>query len=299
MLAFSTITHAGIMLTGIALLDPKSLAGVANLVLSHGLVKGSLFLVCGLVLLQLKDVDELRLHGKGRALSAAAVMWFLGTFGLIGFPYVGVFLGHSLVDDAAAVNGIHWLQPLSLVAQGVSAGALLRAGARTFLGWGPRRDPLLTPEPKESPVEATATVPLMIAVTAVMLVLGLAASIVPGLEARTEAGAQRFADRAAYAARVLHDVPERTPAHLPYSIEKATASSIAYGVGATALAFAVAAFGLWYRRLPDSLCRASGRVLGPPVEVIRAAHSGIVGDYLLWIVAGTAVIGGVWAFTLT
>jgi hypothetical protein len=31
---------------------------------------------------------------------------------------------------------------------------------------------------------------------------------------------------------------------------------------------------------------------------VRAAHSGIVGDYVL-IVAGTALIRGVWAFTLT
>jgi hypothetical protein len=27
-------------------------------------------------------------------------------------------------------------------------------------------------------------------------------------------------------------------------------------------------------------------------------HSGIVGDYLLWIAFGTAVVGGVWGITL-
>jgi hypothetical protein len=43
----------------------------------------------------------------------------------------------------------------------------------------------------------------------------------------------------------------------------------------------------------------AGRTIGRPVEAVRAAHSGIVGDYLLWIVAGTVAIGGVWAFTLT
>ena len=164
---------------------------------------------------------------------------------------------------------------------------------------GPSEDPLLTPEPRESPVEQTAAVPLLVVVTAVMLVLGLAASLAPGLEHRTEAGATRFADRAAYAARVLHGVPDRTTERLPYTIEKATSSSIAYGLGATALAFAVAAFGLWYRRLPDAVRRVAARTVGPPVEAVRHAHSGIVGDYLLWIVAGTAVIGAVWAFALT
>jgi hypothetical protein len=28
-------------------------------------------------------------------------------------------------------------------------------------------------------------------------------------------------------------------------------------------------------------------------------HSGVVGDYVMWITVGTAVIGGVWALTLT
>jgi multicomponent Na+:H+ antiporter subunit D len=301
MLAYSTICHAGIMLTGIALLDPTSLAGVANLVLAHGFVKGALFLVTGLVLLQLKDVDELRLHGKGRVLSAAAILWFAGSIGMIGVPYVGLFLGHSLLDDGATARGIHWLQPLAMIAQAVSAGALLRAGARTFLGWGPKDDPLLTPEPRETSVERTAAVPLMIAVTAVMLCIGLAASVVPGLERRTEAGAHRFVDRAGYTARVLHGVPEHTgtASQLPYVVEAASGESIAYGIGATVLAFAVGAFGLWYRRLPGAVCRAAARSIGPPIDVLRSAHSGIVGDYLLWIVAGTALIGAIWAFTLT
>ena len=37
---------------------------------------------------------------------------------------------------------------------------------------------------------------------------------------------------------------------------------------------------------------------GPPIHVLRAAHSGIIGDYVTWIVVGTAVVGGIWAVTL-
>ena len=74
-------------------------------------------------------------------------------------------------------------------------------------------------------------------------------------------------------------------------------AAIADGLGAAAIALAVAAFGLWRDRLP-ALVRRLGGPFGPPVEVLRAAHSGIVGDYLVWIVAGTALIGAVWAFTL-
>jgi len=299
MLVFSTIAEAGIMLTGIALLDTKSLAGSATLVLSHGLLKAGLFLVCGLVILQLKDVDELRLRGAGRRLPYSTVLWLLGALGLAGLPYVGVFLGHSLIDDGAAVHGMAWLPPLAMIATAVSAGALLRAWARIFLGWGAGADELLTPEPEEEPAEQTAFAPLMRAAATLALLLGFATSLVPGLERRAEAAAHRFVDRAAYSAQVLHGTVPVVTARAPYDIPQATGTSVAYGIGSGLLALAVAAFGLWHARLPLVLRRAATRAVGPPVDAIRAAHSGIVGDYLLWIVAGTALIGGIWAFTLT
>jgi multicomponent Na+:H+ antiporter subunit D len=298
MLAYSTICHAGIMLAGIGLLGAKGLAGAANLVLSHAFLKGGLFFVCGLVLLQLKDIDELRLHGAGKALSASAVLWAVGSVGLAGFPFVGTFLGHSLVDEGATVAGIEWLQPLLMVAAGVSSAALLRAGARVFLGWGPQEDELLTREPEESPAEREASVPLMVTVAAFTIVLGLVASVVPGLLQRTEQGAESFRDRGAYVRHVLQGRrPEPTP-RAPFTVENAPGSSWGYGTGALAIALGGAAFGLWRRRLPALVRSAAERWLVPPIDVLKDAHSGIVGDYLLWIAGGTVVLGGVWAVAL-
>jgi multicomponent Na+:H+ antiporter subunit D len=297
MLAYSTICHAGIMLAGIALLESKGLAGTANLVLSHGLLKGGLFFVCGLVLLQLKGIDELRLHGAGRPLSAAALLWGVGAVGLVGMPFVGTFLGHSLVDEGATSVGSEWLQPLLMVAAGVSSAALLRAGARVFLSWGPREDELLSREPEEGPAEQTASVPMMVAVASVAIALGLVASVVPGLQQRSEHAADRFRDRHAYVQRVLHGRARPPTARPPFTVENAPASSWGYGLGSLAVAVAGAAFGLWRRRLPP-LVRRAGRWTTPPLDVLKAAHSGIVGDYLLWAAAGTVVLGGVWAVVL-
>jgi multicomponent Na+:H+ antiporter subunit D len=299
MLVFSTIAEAGIMLTGVALLDPRSLAGAADLVLAHGLLKAGLFLVCGLVIVQLRDVDELRLHGAGRRLPFSAVFWLAGTIGMIGVPYVGVFLGHALIDDGAASQHVEWLQPITMVAAGVTAGTLLRAWARVFLGWGPREDELLTREPEEEPAEQRSLVPVMRATAATALVLGLVVSVVPGLERRTDEAAQRFVDRTAIVAQVLHGAEPAAPPRLAHEVPPPSGASVAYGIGSAVLALAVAAFGLWRGRLPFSLRRPVWRALGPPIGVVRAVHSGIVGDYVLWIVAGTGLIGAVWAFTLT
>jgi multicomponent Na+:H+ antiporter subunit D len=187
---------------------------------------------------------------------------------------------------------------LLLVAQALSAAALLRAGARVFLGWGPRDDPLLTPQPPESPTEREALVPLMVSVTAVAIVLGLVASVVPGLQQRAEAGADHFRDHPGYVDRVLHAVPVPPTEHLPFAVERATNASLAYGVAALLLSVALAAAGLWYRRLPRAVLTSATRALAPPGRALRGVHSGIVGDYVLWLCLGTVVLGSVWAFTL-
>jgi multicomponent Na+:H+ antiporter subunit D len=290
LLAYSTISHAGAMLVGIAMLNAKALAGVATLVISHGLIKGSLFLCAGIVLVELRSVDELRLRGAGRAVPVLGVLFAAGGVGLIGLPYVGTYVGHAQIDEGATLGHIEWAQPILAIAAGISAGAILRAAARVFLGWGPPNDVLLTRQPDEEPPDNRARRSLLLGVTAVMLALGLAISLVPGLGQRAEYGAERFRDRAAYAQRVLHGQAVKQTAHLPFALEPANGESIGYGLGAGVIALGVAAFGLWRRRLIDACPR--------PITVFKELHSGVVGDYVMWIVLGTSVIGGVWAVTL-
>jgi multicomponent Na+:H+ antiporter subunit D len=122
------------MLTGVALLDPRSLSGAALLVLAHGFLKAGLFLTAGIILLRLRNIDELRLHGRGRGMPLLATLWFAGTIGLVGLPYFGVSLGHELLDDGARAHHYGWLAAVATVATAVCAGAMLRAGARIFLG---------------------------------------------------------------------------------------------------------------------------------------------------------------------
>jgi multicomponent Na+:H+ antiporter subunit D len=298
LLAYSTISHMGIVLVGIALLDEKALGGAADIVLSHGLLKGSLFCCSGILLLRFEDVDELRLHGKGRELPLVGVMFGLGALALTGLPYVGSYLGHAQIDEGATLDHIGWLQPLLMLAAGVSSAAILRAGARVFLGWGPRDDPLLSPEPPESSPERSAAMPALLAVTAALLALGLAASVVPGLGQRVEHGAGVARDRGAYVDRVLRGVEAPGRARLPFVVEPTGAASLLYGAGGTVIALALAALGLFRRRLPQQVRAPARAALGPPVALAKAVHSGVIGDYVMWITVGTALVGGVWALLL-
>src|SRR5436305_14293513 len=56
LLAFSTIAHAGCFLIGVALLTPDGLAGSAVYVVAHGLAKGALFLVGGILLITCDEI---------------------------------------------------------------------------------------------------------------------------------------------------------------------------------------------------------------------------------------------------
>ncbi|MBV8599752.1 MAG: NADH-quinone oxidoreductase subunit D, partial [Actinobacteria bacterium] len=124
MLAYSVICHVGIMLAGIGLLGAKGLAGAADLLLAHGLLTAGMFLATGVCLGVLRSVDELHLHGRGARTRWLAVFWFAGAVGLAGPPYVGTYLGHSLIDDAAA--GRSWAPPLLWIAGALASASLLR-----------------------------------------------------------------------------------------------------------------------------------------------------------------------------
>ena len=73
LLAFSTISHAGMFLAGFALLTPLGLAGTALYVAGHAFVKAALFLCVGIVLHRLRSVNETWLHGRGRRLPVTGV----------------------------------------------------------------------------------------------------------------------------------------------------------------------------------------------------------------------------------
>jgi len=298
LLAYTTISHLGATLAAIALLDATSLAGAANLVLSHAFLIGGLFLAAGLLLRELGDVDELSLHGRGRRSPFLGAIFGAAGLGLVGLPYVGSFLGHSQLDEGARFHGHGWAVPLLLFAAALSAGAVLRATVRIFLGWGPKEDPLLSREPHEEAESSEANVPVMLAVTTTLVVLGLLASVVPSLEDRTEHAADRFRDRHAYVERVLHGRVEHTQPPAPFVLHQAPTVSVLYGLGTALVTLAAVVFGLYRRRLPAAARALGARLVGRPVEVLRAAHTGVAGDYVMWLTVGTAVLGGIWALTL-
>jgi multicomponent Na+:H+ antiporter subunit D len=298
MLAYSVVCHIGIMLAGIGLLGSSGLAGAELMFLAHALLTAGLFFVGGILHSDHGLIDELHLRGRARGCWVPAVAWFAGTLGLVGTPYVGIYLGHGLIDEGATELGRPWVPALLWLGSALAGAALFRAGARIFLGWGDKQDALLGKAIEEDPLERNVLRPLLVAVAVAAVVLGIAISVVPGLGQRAEYAADRFRDTSGYAARVLHAKRLPPPTSLPVSIRRTSLESVLYGVGATILALGLAAVGLDRRRVPRVLAVTAERTLAPPIRVLHALHSGVVGDYVTWVAVGTAVTGGVWALLL-
>jgi multicomponent Na+:H+ antiporter subunit D len=298
MLAYSVVCHIGIMLAGIGLLDSSGLAGVELMFLAHALLTAGLFFVAGILHVDHGLIDELHLRGRGRGCWALTAAWLAATIGLVGTPYVGIYLGHGLIDDGATELGRPWVLALLWLGSALAGAALLRAGARIFLGWGDAEDALLGKAIEEDPLERQVRRPILLGVALTAVSLGVAISAVPGLGQRAEYAADQFRDTTGYAARVLHDRPMTPPSSLPVSIHETSLESILYATSATLLAIGLAFAGLYRSRLPRAVAAAAGRTLAPPVRVLHTLHSGVVGDYVTWVVVGTAVTGAAWALML-
>jgi multicomponent Na+:H+ antiporter subunit D len=290
MLAYSVVCHIGVMLAGIGLLDSSGLAGAELMFLAHALLTAGLFFVAGILHVDHGLIDELHLRGRGRGSWTPAAAWFAGTIGLAGTPYLGIYLGHGLIDDGATGLGRPWVLVPLWLGSALAAAALLRAGARIFLGWGEADDEMLGEAVEEDPAELDVRRPLLVGVALVAVVLGSAISVVPGLGQRAEYAAERFRDTGGYAANVLHGRAMPPPTSLPLSIHGTSLESLLYASGATIFALGLALVGLFHNRIP--------RALEPPIRILHAVHSGVIGDYVTWVVVGTAFTGGVWAVLL-
>ncbi|HJU36611.1 MAG TPA: proton-conducting transporter membrane subunit [Gaiellaceae bacterium] len=298
MLAYSVVCHIGIMLAGVGLLDSSGLAGAELMFLAHALLTAGLFFVAGILHSDHGLIDELHLRGLGRGSWAPAMAWFAGTIGLVGTPYVGIYLGHGFIDDGATELGRSWVLPLLWLGSALAGAALLRAGARIFLGWGDAEDELLGKAIEEDPLERDVLRPLLVGVALAAVLIGVAISVAPGLGQGARYAADRFRDTGGYAARVLHDRAMAPSTSLPVSVSHTSLESLLYGGGFTLVALGLALMGLFSSRLPRALFVAAERTLAPPIRVLHALHSGVVGDYVTWVVVGTAVTGGVWALLL-
>jgi multicomponent Na+:H+ antiporter subunit D len=272
LLAFSTISHAGIMLIGCSLFSTDSEAGVLLYMLGHGLVKGALFMTAGILLATLGGIDELGLRGFGRQIWPAGIAMMVGGLMLAEVPIGLMEHGTRFIEAAADSSGHGWIAVVMMLGGALTGGAVLRAAGRIFLGAGAIAGDEKCAPTEEEQEKSDRPLWLMLAPCAALLLLSLVATPQVDLFAARAVGP--FIGLPPSAAT-------GAPAPLPTSLLSWTT------VG---LAILIAAYDLSRSRLPGALVRATETVLHPMHTILEAWHSGLVSDYVTWIVVGLALM---------
>jgi multicomponent Na+:H+ antiporter subunit D len=280
LLAFSTISHVGLLMCATALLTPRGMGGMLAYLVGHGLIKGASFMVAGILLATLGGIDELGLRGRGREIWPAGIAMAIAGLLLGGAPIGLLDQGAHLVDGAATDTGQGWLLWPMVIGTACTGAAVLRATGRIFLGWGE-----MPGEEKAAPSEEeqeAANRPLWLMMLPVVVLLGIA--LVCGLPA-----ADRFADSAA--ARFIAWDPGASLGQLGAVMPIAEAPPphpfapwLALG-----LALLIAAQALALEHLPRAWTAAANWLTAPLYAVVDWMHNGVIGDYVAWIVVGLAI----------
>jgi multicomponent Na+:H+ antiporter subunit D len=295
LLAFSTVSHVGLLTIGFGVLKAGALAGVTLYVLGHGLVKAALFLVAGLLLHRFGSVDELELHGRARDLRATGAVFFVAALGLAAMPGFATFRGESGIIDAAGSIGQGWVCAIFFISGVLTAGAVLRVWGRVFRGMGKGEEAETAGakkinEGRETTQPSHGIPAVMFAPAFVLVLLAIALGMTPGIKHAARTAAMVMQDRASYQARVLEHawipVAPAQEEHTPMG------KGLAWSFATTAAALLVAFLSL-SRYWPSK--HALTRPVAITVRGLRSIHSGHIGDYVAFLTFGVAAFGVVLA----
>jgi NADH-quinone oxidoreductase subunit M len=159
--AYSSLSHLGLILIAIFSFDPVALAGAAVYIVAHGLFSAALFIVTG----QIERREETRLlsrlGGLGTRNPRLAGGFTIAALAALGLPGLCGFAGELLILTGVLRSGGIWPTFVALVSIVLAAAYLLRAFQVAMQG--PERADL--PErPDLSFVEGLALAPLIAAI---------------------------------------------------------------------------------------------------------------------------------------
>jgi hypothetical protein len=137
----------------------------------------------------------------------------------------------------------------------------------------------------------------MIGPACALVALAIAVGLITQLGQVVQAAAIRFEDQAGYNATVLAGVHIVRPAALA-AAEPAgiTLSAVLTGTGSAAGALVLAFLALYWQRLP--LLRRGYEPGAGLTTPIQRFQSGVLNDYVTWIVLGLACLGGILALVI-
>lgn len=138
LIAYSSVSHMGLVLLGVFALGQESLTGAALQMVSHGLLTGLLFAMAGLTIHNIEERDLRKLGGLARQMPVIAVIFSIAGLGSLGLPMTSGFAAEFITFagsfSSGVVNGIQVFTILSVIGVVLAAGYILWMLQRTFYG---------------------------------------------------------------------------------------------------------------------------------------------------------------------
>lgn len=134
LLAYSTISQLGYIITGLGLGTNLGIAAGLFYCLSHGLFKGTLFLCAGAVQHSTGTRDMRRLGGLAAKMPWTARIWLIATAAIVGVPLTNGFVAKWLLLDAALDANMTIVVIVAWVVSVITAIYMLKATVSVFYG---------------------------------------------------------------------------------------------------------------------------------------------------------------------
>jgi NADH-quinone oxidoreductase subunit M len=137
LIAYSSVSHMGFCLLGMAALTPQGVTGSMFQMVSHGVVSPMLFLVAGVVYDRAHTREIERFGGLGARVPEYTALTGLAFMASLGLPGLAGFVGEALVflgGFGAADHGFRYLVAAAAPAVVITAGYYLWTMQRMFLG---------------------------------------------------------------------------------------------------------------------------------------------------------------------
>ena len=136
-MAYSTVSQVSYVLFGFAAMHPLAFAGALMHVVFHSLVKDTLFLSAGAIILKTGKTKVSNLAGIGKQMPVTLWCFTLVSITLVGIPPTSAFVSKWYLAVGSLASGIpvySWLGPaILLISALLTAGYLLPISIRGFL----------------------------------------------------------------------------------------------------------------------------------------------------------------------
>ncbi|MCH8224250.1 MAG: NADH-quinone oxidoreductase subunit M [Chloroflexi bacterium] len=183
-IGYSSVSHMGYVLMGIATLHPIGLAGAVLQMFSHGIMTALMFLLVGAIYERTHSRDIRVLNGLFSRMRVTSFFFAIAGLASMGLPGLSGFIAEFMVFTGAFSTYLP-LAVLAVVGAALTAVYILRLLARTFLGEAdPRWDHLTDASPLEKGVGGAFVMILLfvgIWPEPMMRVINQGVALVPGV----------------------------------------------------------------------------------------------------------------------